>query len=59
MINLVNKRDLAKKKELLDTINKRRQEQIDKHNADMNKINLYKEKNIIFNIKKNMKVLFL
>ena len=52
MINFVNKRDLAKtQKELLDKINKRRQEQINKHNADIKKIQLYKEQNIGFDIK--------
>ena len=54
MINWVNKRALSKEqKDLIDKIKKRKQEQIDKHNADIKKIKLYKEMNINFDIKEN------
>ena len=54
MINLVNKKDLAKRqKELIDKIIKTKQEAIDKYNVEFRKIKLYNEMNIKFDIKQN------
>lgn len=54
MINLVNKKDLAKRqKELIDKIIKSKQEAIDKYNVEFRKIKLYNEMNIKFDIKQN------